>query len=231
MNINKQLEPDMKAATINRLLAAGLLNRGNTVINEFTLAFHTRRADLVITGRDRLLGFEIKSDSDTLDRLEGQINTYLEYFDKVIVVSAPKHIPNILKAVPSRVEVWENANDKIKVRQRGQIIPIKNPSKLIDIMTVQELLKLANELNIKIENKRRRNAAKALLSAPINKLRRAVIRALEKRYNLSSQDFWRQVADKAISAEDIEYLSPYRLENIAKKEREKAIEYFSLALT
>ena len=213
----KQLEPDIKAAVINRLLASGWLSRGDTVGNEFTLRY-SRRADLVVAERGRLLGFEIKSESDSLKRLEGQIDTYRAYFDKVIVVAAPKHIPTILKASPWSVEVWECHNAQIKVRKRGKVMLNKDHAKLLDLLTARELAVLAREVKIKPAYRARRGWVEALLSAPIGKIRAAVMRAFEQRYDLSSKDFWEQVGDKAATAVDTEYLSPYHQDRIAIKE-------------
>ena len=230
MDKGKQLEPAIKAATLQYLIEKKRLDHGDIVINEFTLDSYSRRVDLVIANHNRLFGFEIKSAGDNLSRLEGQITTYLNYFDKVIVVSAPKHTENILKRVPQNVAVWENTDTALKIRQTGKIVPIRDPSKLIDMMTAKELFKLCNKLGINIE-KKRSAAVEVLLSAAVCKLKYAVVKSLKDRYELAYRSFWKHIKDNPISDKDIEHLSPYRDERIAKKynDEQKARFYSTLA--
>ncbi len=50
----------------------------------------------------QLVGYEIKSDKDTLERLREQIRSYSDVFDKVWIVTAPRHA----KAIRRRVPKW-----------------------------------------------------------------------------------------------------------------------------
>ena len=57
------------------------------------------RADIaVINGQ--LVGYEIKSDSDSLRRLGRQVESYNAVFDKAFIVSGDRHIDKIRKIVP-----------------------------------------------------------------------------------------------------------------------------------
>jgi hypothetical protein len=69
------------------------------IVQELGLCRGTVRADVaVINGM--LKGYEIKSDRDTLARLECQAETYNRVFDSVTVVAAARHIENIERIVP-----------------------------------------------------------------------------------------------------------------------------------
>ena len=70
------------------------------VIEEFGLSMGTYRADVALIG-ERLIAYEIKSDSDTLSRLPKQAACYNAIFDEVWLVSSPRHIRRALDLIPS----------------------------------------------------------------------------------------------------------------------------------
>lgn len=58
------------------------------VVHELVVA--DRRIDMAFIEPDNLVGVEIKSSRDTLDRLESQIRTFCEYLPCVVAALAPK---------------------------------------------------------------------------------------------------------------------------------------------
>jgi hypothetical protein len=63
---------------------------GSHVVEEMGLSAHAARIDIgVINGQ--LVGYEIKSDRDNLDRLPGQMQVYSQIFDRLTVICGPKH--------------------------------------------------------------------------------------------------------------------------------------------
>ncbi|TOG98235.1 hypothetical protein CGI90_26305, partial [Vibrio parahaemolyticus] len=114
------LESELKALTLNHMLAKGYLIETDVISNEYLLRSSSRRADMVISKNGELWAFEIKSEADSLSRLNGQVDAYLKYFDKVIVVSASKHVRNVMNSVPKEVAVWEVRGSNIVVVQRGR---------------------------------------------------------------------------------------------------------------
>lgn len=205
----KKLESDMKSAVLNHLKDKGRLSQFSTVINELTVNKFSRRVDLVVLEKGRTFAFEIKSASDSLYRLKGQVEEYLEYFDKVTVVAASKHIAKVLAIVPKNVAVWEQKDERIAVVQRGRIIPIKSLPKAIDLLKANELQKLSSKLSIDVEVSTRRYLEEALLSlSEINTaIRQFCFQCLEQRYSFTSQAFWERVGEERISAQDIALLS------------------------
>jgi hypothetical protein len=218
------LEPEIKALVLDYLKNNGSLINGASVISELTLDGFSRRVDLALVNKKHLIAFEIKSEADSLDRLSGQIEKYSEYFDKVIVVAAPKHINAIMKTVPEHVAVWEIAYMQIKVKRRGKIVLIKDKGKLIDLMKANELLKLSNKLGLSTESKNRRSSEKRLQKASVRTLREAAIQYVINRFSMTSSLFWKGVGNDKILPKHIELLSPYREERqslkAAKEERE-----------
>lgn len=73
-------EQEVKIALINWLYINGHLNDA-TIINEMVVANWARRADLAVANGN-LHAFEIKSDFDSLKRLEGQLSTFSSRFEQ-----------------------------------------------------------------------------------------------------------------------------------------------------
>ena len=63
--------------------------------------FPCLRADIVEfreeNGIKSLIGYEIKSDKDTIKRLKKQLNSYLVFFNFVIVMTTEKHINEVMQ--------------------------------------------------------------------------------------------------------------------------------------
>lgn len=211
------LEPDIKALVLNHLKANGRLTHDTSIINEFTIDRFSRRVDLAAIEEKSLVAFEIKSEADSLYRLEGQVEKYLKYFDKVIIVAASKHIKQITKTVPSHVGVWEVSNGKIKIKRSGRRISIRDKSSLIDLMKANELLKLSNRLNLTPSSKTRLHLEAALQRSPSGTLKRAAIQYIKERFHGTYSLFLNKVADNQVSPEDIQLLSPYKKERLAMK--------------
>lgn len=210
-NKNKRLlEPDIKAMVLNHLISKERITPNTSIINEFTIGNYSRRVDLAIVNEKHLVAFEIKSEADTLNRLSGQTNKYLEYFDKVIIVAATKHIKKIVETVPKNVAVWEVINKQIKIRQRGKIVPIVNRARLIDLMKANELLKLSHRLNLTPVSKKRASLVSAVLKASVPELREASLRCLKDRYYNTSSLLFKKIEGNQVFPEDIDLLSPYR---------------------
>lgn len=75
-------------------------------LTELPIANFSRRIDLVMANGN-LSGFEIKSEQDTLKRLNGQLDAYTQYFERVTVVCATKHLNSVINSTPKDVGVWE----------------------------------------------------------------------------------------------------------------------------
>jgi len=70
------------------------------LIEEFAIYGGAIRADLAaLNGVSH--GYEIKSDSDTLQRLPDQVSAYSSVFERATLVSGPKHLGAALKIIPA----------------------------------------------------------------------------------------------------------------------------------
>lgn len=75
-----------------------------TMLSEFRVG--KSKADCVILN-GKSTCYEIKSEYDTLNRLEEQLNDYLQLFDEVYVVCSAKNLGSVLKTADERVGVLE----------------------------------------------------------------------------------------------------------------------------
>ncbi len=149
--------------------------RSTLVVDELGLKHGKCRADIaVINGH--LIGYEIKSDDDSLDRLNGQIQIYGAVFDRASLVVGERHLKDAQRIVPkwwgvlAAREGQRGAVHFETVRKAGM-----NPS--VDDFSVAQLLwrSEAVELLAKLDVSRR------LLRRPRTVLYRELVRILKPR--------------------------------------------------
>jgi hypothetical protein len=78
--------------------------KNDLVVSEISLLREGARADVVMVNGVYHC-FEIKSEVDTLERLEGQLSAYRKYFDMVTVVCTQKHLAKIKDDYPKDVGI------------------------------------------------------------------------------------------------------------------------------
>jgi len=114
------------------------------IINELVLAEHGRRADIALAN-GKLHAFEIKSDADTLSRLDGQIDAYTRCFDKVTLVATDKHLDQALPFLPDHVEVLQasqlSGSVAFKLIKRGKLDLVTDKSSLAQFLPVSFISK------------------------------------------------------------------------------------------
>ena len=202
---DRYLEADIKNIIINHMVNNKILEENDTLINEFTIGDYSRRVDLALIKPNKLYAYEVKS--------EGQVKTYLEYFDKVTVVAAAKHIDKILDMTPQSVAVWELENEKIKVVRRGRTNSIGDKLKFLDLMTVSDLLKVVRNEELNISNLRRNILEQNLIYLPIFKLRKYAIQALQEKYKSTNKDLFNALnLKKTLDISDLELLRVHKID-------------------
>lgn len=203
------LEKDLKVLVLNKLVENGFLDDSSLIMTEVTIGNFSRRVDLAILNNGKWIAFEIKSEADSLIRLRGQVDKYLEYFDKVIVVASEKFSKDILEKTPEHVGLWEvSSNSKIKLKRRGKIKEIKEKTKLIELLDTIDLKKVSKDLKIKAE-KNRKSLEKTIEKATQKKLREALHTALIRKFGASNKNFKNKVNGNPITVFDLEHLSRY----------------------
>ena len=221
--MSKLLEADIKSLALNELTKKKLINSDSLVINEFTIGNFLRRVDLVITSNNKTIAFEIKSEADTLKRLDGQIAEYLNYFDKVIVIADSKFTPQIIDKLPDNVGFWELSDTKFKVLKKGKLAKKISNEHLLDLMDVTDLTKLTAKLKIK-SLKDRESLIGSLSNVPNSRLREGMMACLNRKFRSSTSQFIQSTSGRKINKEDVSYLSRFahvrRAEQNALKDKE-----------
>ena len=113
---------------------------------EVPYLFGYRRADLVAMINDNMVAFEIKSELDSLAKLEAQIKDYLDVFNKVYVVLAKK-FKNC--AVISRLSkkvgiIYISKNGDITIHRKAKEQKLLDPQKLVYFFKKEEMNKINN---------------------------------------------------------------------------------------
>ena len=132
-------------------LAKYISDPKSKIVEEMELPAASARIDMaVINGH--LHGYEIKSASDTLNRLPGQIEAYTKVFDYVSVVTEGKYYNKILENVPSWVGVYlcynKSGQNHIKVIRSPRLNRNQDPFFLEYLLWKDDLLDLLNEKGI-----------------------------------------------------------------------------------
>ncbi|MCR5790638.1 MAG: sce7726 family protein [Lachnospiraceae bacterium] len=70
------------------------------------------RADAIIVTGDEILGFEIKSDRDSLNRLETQVRNYERFCDYCYIVTGLHYIDRIEEHVPEHWGIYDILKDE-----------------------------------------------------------------------------------------------------------------------
>lgn len=207
--MEKILEPQIKAAFINKFLKSSNTEE-KIIINEFNIENSTRRADLVVISKNMIEAFEIKSEADSLARLEGQVAKYSEFFDKVTVILAKKHKSKACDILSEDIGVWEFENDCLKILKKGRKKTIKNKENLIKFMTAIEIKKLLKSIGVKTNIYKRKDLEILLLKQSTALIREAAIKSIKNRYKKRYIDFLEATSGKKISTEDLYLLSQHK---------------------
>jgi hypothetical protein len=94
------------------------------VLNELGLRHGKCRADIAIVN-GRLIGYEIKSDEDSLKRLDEQVETYSAVFDRASIITGTKHLGDVLSRLPKwwgivLCKLRRNGEVRFKTLRRGE---------------------------------------------------------------------------------------------------------------
>lgn len=185
-------ELKIKLALIDQLIELGMLDDA-VLINEMVIANWSRRADVAVAN-GKLFAYEIKSDFDTLKRLDGQITAYLSQFDRVTVVTTPKFSQAVIEQMPKEVEVWETSttNDEIKFKvvRKGKTKLISNKNKLAGFLTKSEIVSALKAQGLPYNPTYSRDMLTTQLNLlRSNFVREYVLRCLKSRYKVTSEIF------------------------------------------
>lgn len=129
---------DVRRAVHKKILSEHHKDPGTLVIDELSLNQGLCRVDIAVLN-GRIHGYELKSASDTLDRLPGQIEHYSAVMDRVTLVVAENHADKALNLLPG----WWGVK-LASVGQRGAVhlktLRKDKPNPSIDKLALAKLL-------------------------------------------------------------------------------------------
>ena len=160
------------------------------VVNELGLMHGKYRADIAIIN-GHLIGYEIKSDEDTLNRLPDQVRAYSDIFDRVTIVVGTKHEDVVSNIIP---DWWGITVVKRGIRggvcfntaQRGGINGDVNLFSVAQLLWKNEVISILTEFGVPAKTLRQRRSELYRLLVELmdpNDLRRKVRDCLRIRKN------------------------------------------------
>jgi hypothetical protein len=169
------------------------------IVEELGLCTGNSRVDVAVIN-SALIGYEIKSDQDTLIRLPNQIEIYRRILDYVIVVACPEHVERIMQLTPEwfGITAARGCAEAVELQQvrPGRANPSVEPYALVQLLWRDEALQLLKEsgLDRGVRSKPRADIWQRLAQArPVAELGRLV------RNQLRSRIDWRQPAQTGAS--------------------------------
>ncbi|MDO7787231.1 sce7726 family protein [Desulforamulus aquiferis] len=132
---------------LHEVLSRDYLCDDDTImVDELGLCQGEARIDIAIINGS-LHGYEIKSDSDTLERLPRQVDIYNKVLDTVTIVTGKNHIDKVVDLIPpwwgikQAEKVREDEVELIPIREPG-INPKVDPYSLVQLLWKEEALEL-----------------------------------------------------------------------------------------
>jgi hypothetical protein len=195
----------MRDIDVRKALGRQVLKEHNSdpntlVVHELGILGGASRVDIAVVN-GLLHGIEIKSDKDTLERLDRQADAYNRVFDKVTIVCGPKHIDSVTMQVPD----WWGVKLAVPGPRGGiefsqQRFPKQNreviPSSLVSLLWRDEALSI---LELYGADKGVRSKSKAIIYdrladvVPLGELRHLT------RCRLKAREGWRSAPQQNVS--------------------------------
>ena len=189
---------DIRAVLKYELFRRYTNDKDTLVLEELGLRHGAVRIDLVVVN-DRIHGYEIKSDRDSLRRLPDQIRVYSSVMDRVTLVVGYRHAYDALRMVPE----WWGVKLAEKKKGNGAIVlsdarsPRDNPG--VDLNSVVALLWRNEALSILEEME----SAKGVRSKTRTDIYRRLVEVSKPEYlrakirqQLKSREGWRADAQQ-----------------------------------
>lgn len=198
-----------KAATLNFWLKT-LGERPDAIVSELALNKWKFRADLVVAGRS-ISAFEIKTKTDSLQRLTSQLEAYSSIFENVFAVLATNHLDKISNTLPPHVGLFEIFESKglatVRCVREAKRSPEVNRVTLSTLLPMAELRRLLKSAGIKAPlSAKRDNLESFLLEISTEEIGETVRHFLAKRYDHATSNFLEKVSGRPIRAPDIHSL-------------------------
>lgn len=106
-------DAQIRSVIHSQIIPSIVADSPSRIVDEMGICCGDARVDIaVINGK--LHGFEIKSEADTLVRLQSQISAYNQVFDTMTIICGENHLDSIIKIIP---DWWGIYSAKINFRK------------------------------------------------------------------------------------------------------------------
>lgn len=143
VEIRKALHSYLK--DINRTI------KDTIIVDELDLCSGLSRIDVAVVN-GIIHGYEIKSEEDTLNRLDKQIKNYNKSLEKISIATNPSHLNNIKKRIPKwwGIIVVEKNDEQIQIKEikEARNNPHIQAKSILELLWKEELYKVANHYQI-----------------------------------------------------------------------------------
>ena len=185
-------EQDIRAAIMHQILYTTPVTN---VFHEFVLGWGVKRIDIAIINQEHTVGYEIKSDLDTIKRLPEQSAYFEKFFDYCYLVVSPKHLEKSLTIIPPEWGIYiaqMQLNNVVDLNQLREASLSKNlnAKTMLGVIWKQELLEILG-LKIAVDWRTRKLTCNDLREKIIELFSIDEIRD-RVRYQLTHRDSWRK---------------------------------------
>lgn len=140
------------AFDIKSILADHLLQNApaNSILAvEVPFCYGFRRADMLYLEQEKAHGFEIKSDLDSLDKLEDQVRDYRNTFSYSWLVVTARHLPKARKKVSSSIGIIMIQKDgTIHIVRHARENKRLSKNNLVFLLEKSHLVNLLKDANV-----------------------------------------------------------------------------------
>jgi hypothetical protein len=140
----------VRQAFHNTVLKSDHSDLQTIVIDELGLRNGEVRADIAVVN-GKLIGYEIKTEKDTLSRLPTQIQAYSEVFEKAFIILSDNHLKNAITMIPNwwgvyRIKRKPDGSFIFPCIRNARINKNQNTFTLVQLLWKPEALKLINSI-------------------------------------------------------------------------------------
>jgi hypothetical protein len=195
--------------------------KNSNILSEFRVG--KCKADIVILNGTSTV-YEIKSDFDTYKRLENQLSTYSQVFDKIYVVTSEKQISKLILILPDHIGLMVLTNQKTlsTIREAKSNKHMIIPEVLFDSLRKDEYIKIIQthykEIPIVPNTLMHRTCKELYCRIPKELAFELTLNILRSRINISTlKSFVNKKPSKSLIAYAINHSNePAKLDNIVK---------------
>ena len=138
-------DAEIRRALLSLLAVKHAGEADTVVIEELALCHGQVRIDLMVVN-SLLHGYEIKSNRDSLRRLDGQVDLYSKVLDRATIVVGNRHLLETLNRVPRwwGVLLVESGTKppRFKTMRRGRNNPRRDPRSLVELLWLDDAIAL-----------------------------------------------------------------------------------------